>query len=156
MMRHITEALIKADPAHASEYRENQASYLRRLDALQIELAERLRTVADRRLIVHHPAWPYFARRFGFRIIDEIVPQAGAEPSAAHLQALIDRIRKDRIRVVVSEPQMSRKIPDTLARETGARVVVLTALPGAIQGTETYLDMLRYDVLQLAQALEAS
>jgi cytoskeletal protein CcmA (bactofilin family) len=37
-----------------------------------------------------------------------------------------------------------------------AIVVVLTALPGAIPGTETYLDMLRYDVLQVAQALEAS
>jgi hypothetical protein len=41
-----------------------------------------------------------------------------------------------------------------LARETGARVVRLTTLPGAIPGTETYLDMLRYNVLQLAEALE--
>ncbi|MBA2253119.1 MAG: zinc ABC transporter substrate-binding protein [Nitrospirales bacterium] len=153
MMRHITEALIKVDPAHASEYRDNQAAYLRQLDQLQKELTERLKTVTDRRILVYHPAWPYFARRFGFRILDEIVTQAGAEPSAHHLQELISLIRKEKIRVIVSEPQMNSKIPDVLARETGARIVVLSPLPGAMPGTETYLSLLRYNVMQLANAL---
>jgi ABC-type Zn uptake system ZnuABC Zn-binding protein ZnuA len=154
MMRHIAEAFIKVDPHHASDYRNNQAAYLRQLDQLQGDLIERLRTIPDRRIIVHHPAWPYFTRRFGFQIAGEIVTQAGAEPSARHIQELIAKIRKDRIRVVASDPQLNQKIPETLARETGARVVVLTPLPGGVRGTETYLDMLRYNVLQLAQALE--
>jgi len=153
MMRHITEALSKVDPSHASEYRDNQAAYLRQLDQLQKDLAERLKTITDRRILVYHPAWPYFARRFGFRIIDEIVTQAGAEPSAHHLQELISRIRKEGIRVIVSEPQMNQKIPDVLARETGARIVVLSPLPGAMPGTENYLSLLRYNVMQLANAL---
>ena len=153
MLRHITEALIKVDPSHASEYRDNQAAYLRQLDQLQADLLERLKPITDRRILVYHPAWPYFARRFGFRIVDEVVTQSGAEPSAHHLQMLISRIRKDRIRVIVSEPQMSQKIPDMLGRETGARVVVLSPLPGAVPGTETYVDLLRYNVMQLADAL---
>ena len=32
MTRHITEALIQADPSHAQDYRDNQAAYVRRLD----------------------------------------------------------------------------------------------------------------------------
>ncbi len=156
MLRHITEAFIKVDPAHAGEYRNNQAVYLRQLDRARADLTERLSTVRDRRVIVHHPAWPYFARRFGLHIAGTIQTQPGAEPSAHHLQALITKIRKDRIRVIVSEPQLNQKIPELLANETGARVVKLTTLPGALPGTETYLDMLRYNVLQLAQALETS
>lgn len=156
MMRHITEAFITVDPAHASDYRRNQAAYLRQIDQLQADLADRLRRLPDRRIVVHHPAWPYFARRFGFQIVGEIMSQAGAEPSAHHLQELIERIRKDRVRVLVSEPQLNQKIPEILAHETGARVVVLTPLPGGVPGTETYLAMLRYNVLQLVQALEAS
>jgi ABC-type Zn uptake system ZnuABC Zn-binding protein ZnuA len=66
---------------------------------------------------------------------------------------LISRIRKEGIRVIVSEPQMNSKIPDVLARETGARIVVLSPLPGAMPGTETYLSLLRYNVMQLANAL---
>ena len=156
MMRHITEALIQIDPAHATEYRTNQASYLRRLDQLRGELSERVARVADRRFIAHHPAWPYFARRFGFQIVGTIQPQSGSEPSALHLHELIASIRKDRIKVVVSEIQLSQKIPELLAKETGARVVVLTTLPGGLPYTDTYLDMLRYNVLQLVDALDAA
>jgi ABC-type Zn uptake system ZnuABC Zn-binding protein ZnuA len=156
MLRHITEAFITVDPEHASEYRKNQAGYLAELDRLQKELIERARDIPDRRIVAHHPAWPYFARRFGFTIVGEIITQPGAEPSAHHLQNLIERIRKDHIRVIVSEPQLNPKLPEMLARETGARVVVLTPLPGAIAGTESYLDMLRYNVLQLARGFEAS
>jgi zinc/manganese transport system substrate-binding protein len=154
MMRHITESFIRVDPDHASDFRDNQAAYLRQLDQLQAELAERLRSIADRRVVVHHPAWPYFARRFGIKIAGEIVSQSGAEPSAHHLQALIATIRNEHIKVIVSEPQLNQKIPEVLARETGARVVVLTPLPGGIAGIETYLDMLRHNIFQLAQALE--
>ena len=154
MMRHITEALIQVDPAHATEYRSNQASYLRKLDQLRGDLSDRIRRLADRRFIAHHPAWPYFARRFGFQIVGTIQPQSGSEPSALHLHGLIETIKKDRIKVVVSEIQLSQKIPEMLAKETGARVVVLTTLPGGLPHTETYLDMLRYNVLQLANALD--
>lgn len=156
MMRHITEALIRADPTHATEYRANQASYLRKLDQLRGELNDRLTRLADRRFISHHPAWPYFARRFGFQVVGTIQPQSGSEPSALHLHSLITKIKKDRIKVVVSEIQLSQKIPELLAKETGARVVVLTTLPGGLPHTETYLDMLRYNVLQLANALDAA
>jgi ABC-type Zn uptake system ZnuABC Zn-binding protein ZnuA len=156
MMRHITEALIQADPAHATEYRANQASYLRKLDQLRGDLSDRVTRLADRRFIAHHPAWPYLARRFGFQIVGTIQPQSGGEPSALRLHGLIAKIKKDRIKVVVSEIQLSQKIPELLAKETGARVVVLTTLPGGLPHTETYLDMLRYNVLQLANALEAA
>ena len=156
MMRHITEALIQVDPAHASEYRTNQASYLRKLDLLRGELSERITRVSDRRFVAHHPAWPYFARRFGFQIVGTIQPQSGSEPSALHLHELIAKIKKDRIKVVVSEIQLSQKTPELLAKETSARVVVLTTLPGGLPHTDTYLDMLRYNVLQLVHALDAA
>lgn len=84
-----------------------------------------------------------------------IQSQTASEPSALQLQSLIAMIKKDRIKVIVSEIQLSQKFPDLLARETGARVVVLTTLPGGLPHTETYLDMLRYNVFQLANALES-
>ena len=153
MLRHITEALIQIDPAHTDEYRNNLAAYLQQLDLLGTELSRRVQSLPDRRFIAHHPAWPYFARHFGFEIAGTIQIQSGAEPSALHLQSLIAMIRKNRIAVIVSEVQLSQRLPSLLAKETRARVVVLTTLPGGLPGTETYLDMLRYNVLQLADAL---
>jgi ABC-type Zn uptake system ZnuABC Zn-binding protein ZnuA len=154
MLRHITEALIAADPAHATDFRNRQAIYLQQLDRLRKELSDRVKRLPDRRFIAHHPAWPYMARRFGFDVVGTIQMQSGTEPSALQLQTLISKIKKDRIKVIVSEIQLSQKLPELLAKETKTRVVVLTTLPGGLPGTETYLDMLRYNVLQLANALE--
>jgi ABC-type Zn uptake system ZnuABC Zn-binding protein ZnuA len=156
MLRHITEALIEVDPSHTAEFRTNQAAYLQRLGQLQKELSTRTQRLSDRRFIAHHPAWPYLAKRFSLDIVGTIHTQSGTEPSALHLQSLIDKMRRENIKVVVSEVQLSQRLPELLARETKAHVVVLTTMPGGLAGTETYLDMLRYNVLQLAGALETS
>ena len=156
MLRHITDALIEVDPSHTAEFRANQAVYLQRLGQLQKELFARTQRLSDRRFIAHHPAWPYLAKRFNLDIVGTIYKQSGAEPSAFHLQFLIEKIRKENIKVIVSEIQLSQRLPELLARETKAHVVVLTTMPGGLAGTETYLDMLRYDVLQLASALETT
>ena len=153
MLRHITDALTQIDPSHTDEYRNNQTAYLQQLDQLQTDLSRRVKSLPNRRFIAHHPAWPYFARHFGFEIAGTIQVQSGAEPSALHLQSLITTIKKDRVNVIVSEVQLSQRLPSLLAKESHARVVVLTTLPGGLPGTETYLDMLRYNVLQLADAL---
>ncbi len=155
MVGQIAEAFAEADPVHAGDYRANRDRYVHRIGALEAELVEQVQRVPDRRIVVHHPAWPYFAKRFGFDIAGEIVTQPGAEPSARHLQRLVKTIREGQIRVIVSEPQLNQKLPRILSQESGARLVVLTAMPGGLPGTGTYLDMLRYNVTKLAEALES-
>jgi ABC-type Zn uptake system ZnuABC Zn-binding protein ZnuA len=154
MVQHISHAMTIADPIHATSYRTNTMAYLQALTHVHQESQARLQTVPSRTLIVHHPAWPYFARRYNLHVAGTILTQPGGEPSARHLHTLIDTIKRDHIRVIVSEVQLNQKVPQLLARETGARIAVLTTLPGGLPGTETYLDMIRYNVLQLAQALE--
>jgi len=155
MVRHITTALTEIDPAHAGDYQSNQTTYLQKLDRLKHELLDQVEALADRRFVAHHPAWPYLAKRFGFTIAATIQIHSGAEPSALHLQSLIDTIRHDRLKVIASEIQLSQKLPQLLSHESKAGVVVLTTLPGGLPGTETYIDMLRYNVLQLVRALQS-
>jgi len=153
MTRHIAQGLIEVDPSHTSEYRANLETYLQRVTDAALELQGRVKTLSDRRIVTYHPAWPYFARRFGFRIEGDIIRQIGAEPTGAELARLAHRMKTEKIKVIVSEPQLNQKVAQALAGETGARIVLLSALPGAIKGTETYLSMLRYDIATLVAAL---
>ena len=155
MVRHIADALIAADAAHKDAYLANLADYLQRLDQTQRELMGRVALLRDRRIVTHHPAWPYFARRFGFQIEGDIIQQIGMEPSSMHLAEIAKRIKAGKIKVIVSEPQFNQKIVKALADETGARIVVLSPLPGTIKGTETYLALLAYDVTTLVAALQS-
>ena len=154
MVQHIANAMAAADPVHATDYRTNTATYLQTLARVQEETLGRLKQLPNRAVVVHHPAWPYFAQRYDLHIAGTILTQPGGEPSARHLHWLIETIKRDHVRVIISEVQLNQKVPQLLARETGAHIAVLTTLPGGLPGTETYLDMLRYNVLQLARALE--
>jgi ABC-type Zn uptake system ZnuABC Zn-binding protein ZnuA len=153
MVRHITDGLVRLDPASKGEYLRRQSDYFRAMEKLEKEIKKRVRALPDRRIITQHPAWPYFARRFGFVIDDNIIDQVGTESSAKHLQALIRKIHRKKIKVVVSEPQLNPQVPLILRQETGIKVVVLSPLPGAIPGTETYLELIRYNADQLISAL---
>jgi ABC-type Zn uptake system ZnuABC Zn-binding protein ZnuA len=155
MTRHIAHALIEADPANAREYRTNLDDYLKRLSDSEQDLKRRVAVLRDRRIVTYHPAWPYFARRFGFRIEGDIIRQVGSEPTAGELARLAKRMKTEKIKVIVSEPQLNQKLAQTLAMETGARIVLLSTLPGAIKGTETYLSMLQYDIAKLVEALQS-
>ncbi len=152
MIRPITEHLIRLDPAHREDYLQNQSRYILELEKLTADLLNRAALLHNRKIITHHPAWPYFARRFGFMIRGNIM-QAGSEPSAKQMGVLIRRIRNEKIKVIVSEPQLSAKVPKMLSEETGARVIVLSPLPGAIAGTDHYLAFIRHNVETLILAL---
>ena len=156
MVRHITEGLISINPAHKDEYMQNQSRYIMKLESLETELKRKVDRLQNRNIITHHPAWPYYARRFGFVIKGDIMTQVGSEPSAKHIGDLINLIKREKVKVIVSEPQLNPKIPQTLAQETEATVVVLSPLPGAVPGTETYLDLIRYNTETLIKALGGS
>jgi len=153
MLKRTTDNLIKLDPKGKSFYLHNQGEYLKKLDLLESKLKQKVARLTDRKIVTYHPAWPYFARRFGFDVRGIILSQVGTESSAHHLAELIKTMKREKIKVIASEPQLNQELPQTIAKETGATVVLLTVLPGAIPGTETYLSMMEYDVDQLAGAL---
>ncbi len=153
MLRHITDGLIKVDPKSKGVYLHNQAEYLKELDLLEAKLKQKVAKLSHRKIVTYHPAWPYFARRFGFEIRGSLLTQVGTEPSAHRLADLIKTMKQEKIKVIASEPQLNPELPQTVAKETGATVVLLTVLPGAIPGTETYLSMMEYNVNQLVEAL---
>lgn len=154
MVTHIRDGLIKVDPVREEHYRINTAMYIEKLSELQKILQSKVAMLKTRAIITHHPAWPYFARRFGFHIKGNILKQIGSGASAKTIGKLIRKIKKEKIGVIVSEPQLNQKIPEILAEESGAKIVSLSPLPGAIPGTEHYLDLIRYNVETLVLVLE--
>jgi len=153
IIRHITEALSDIDPEGRNIYLTNQAGYFKKIDAMRSKVEDKLRPVKSRKIITHHPAWPYFAQRFKLQIVDNIQLQAGTEPSARHIANIINRIKKEDIRVIVSEPQLNPKVPKSISEETNAKMIILTPIPGGLPGTGTYIEMMEYNAEQLSSAL---
>jgi len=153
MVRQITEGLLKIDPAHKAYFMRNQATYIQELDETQQQLISNLKVLKNRKIVTHHASWSYFARRFGFVIRGTIESQYETQPSAEHLADLVRKIKSERIRTIVSEPQLDPKLPQFLANETGTKVVILFASPEESSQAKNYRSMIEYDVNHLIAAL---
>ena len=119
----IAAALSAADAANADRYASNAAAYKAKLSDLAQRMKTGLAPFAGAPVIALHDALPYFARAFGLDIVGVIEREPGHEPSAKELAANVDLVRSRGVKAILAEPQYSDKAAQTIARETGARVV---------------------------------
>lgn len=121
----IAAALASADPVHAADYAARAGAYKVRLDALDAAVRSKVATIpeANRKLVMFHDAFPYFAQAYGITIVGVAVNAPGQDPSAAETAALITAIKAAGVKAIFSESQFPTKLVDQLAAETGATVV---------------------------------
>lgn len=155
MCRNIAHAMERVDPRAEDFYRKRLGAYLRNLDAAAGRLRKDVSLLEDKRFLSYHPAWPYLARGFGFKAVGVVVEVPGQEPSARGLASLIERIRAEKLRVLVTEPQLPSKLPRLLAQETGIRVITLSDVVG-YGGATTYIDHMEANVRALMAALKGA
>lgn len=149
----IEAGLIQADPARAESYHSRAASYLKKLAALDEEIGREVRSWKSKEFIAFHPAWVYFARRYGLKQAAVIEQSPGREPSPAELARIVETAKRIGARAIFAEPQFSSKAADTIAQESGARVLFLDPL-GSSLADRSYISMMRYNVAQIAKALK--
>lgn len=154
MVANIAESLTSLLPDKADEIAGRRDEYLAALEKSAVELKALVADLEDNRFLSYHPAWPYFAKGFGFELAGVITEKPGQEPSAKALAGLIDRVRREKIRMLVTEPQLSSEFPNLLAEETDISIVELSPLVGT-GGAATYLEMLDTNVRLLVNALES-
>ena len=124
----ILAGFVERDPAHTELYRHNAAGYRARLE----ELDNAYRTgLADckTRTIIHggHFAFGYLAKRYSLRYLSAFPPSGDSEPNARQMAEMVGLIRSSGAGVVYYEELVSPRLADTLARETGARLLLLNA-----------------------------
>ncbi|MFM8718215.1 MAG: metal ABC transporter substrate-binding protein [Chthoniobacterales bacterium] len=154
---HIAASLSAVDAANADRYASNAAAYKAKLSDLAQRMKTRLAPFAGAPVIALHDALPYFARDFGLDIVGVIEREPGHEPSAKELAANVDLVRSRGVKAILAEPQYSDKAAQTIARETGARVVqvdpVATGPSDPTEARGAYLRAMEKNLETLQDAL---
>ncbi len=151
---HIAESLSALDPKSAGTYWANLQKFTNAIDVKLGEWEKTLAPFQGREVVAYHDSWRYFGERFGLKINLFLEPQPGIPPTPAHLAGIIEKMKADKIHVILLDPYLNRKTAETAARHTGATVVDVTQFPGGVKGTEGgYILMMDYLVNALAKAL---
>jgi zinc transport system substrate-binding protein len=120
--------LASLDPTHQAAYKTNLQRFIQEIDQLDAEIKRSLANLSNRKFIVFHPAWGYFAADYNLEMIP--VEVEGQEPSAAELGKLIQRAQADQIHVIFAEPQFSPRAANLLAKEINGKVLMIDPLAG--------------------------
>lgn len=141
----IYEALVQIDPEHRAAYEANLQRFLQDTNALDADIRETLKGIKNRKFMVFHPAWGYFADDYGLEMVP--IEIGGQEPSAAELAALISAAKKEGIQVIFAQPEFSTKAAETIAKEIGGKVLLISPLaPGWLgnlrQVADTFAEVL--------------
>ncbi len=142
----MAEALIMIDPDNAGMYRENLGALTKELVDLHHEIESRLAPYTGRAFYVFHPSFGHFARTYG--LVQETVEIEGKKPSPRQLGALIQKARRDNVKVIFSQPQFDNKSAQAIAHAIDGEVITLDAL------AENIIDNLRIMSVKIEKALE--
>jgi ABC-type Zn uptake system ZnuABC Zn-binding protein ZnuA len=152
----IANKLAEMQPGDAAYFRERLQDFEQRLTAAQKRWEEQMRPFRGRKVVTYHRSWPNFAKYFGLEVVGYVEPRPGIPPSPRHTLELIQLMKRDQVKVLIVEPYFDLKTPDSVARETGAKLVVLLPSVGGEKGVTDYFKLFDYDVALLASAFAAA
>lgn len=164
----VAEALAKADPAHAADYRENAAAYGAELEALHAWAKARAGEVPEERrvLITSHDAFSYFGRAYGFEVIGLQGISTVGESGLADRVKMVDLIKERGVKAIFVESSVSHAAIESISKDSGAAIggeLFSDALgqPGDMEerGGEsydkgTYSGMLKHNMNAAVEALK--
>jgi zinc transport system substrate-binding protein len=151
----ISDALIKADPANGTLYKKNTADYLKRLRDLDRDISEAVGRLQKKDFVSIHPAFLYFARDYGLRQVAVIREFPEQEPTPGHIADVINIIKANKINFIFSEPRVSHKAVDTIARDLKLKVFTLDTLESGELYPEWYEEKMRMNLEVLKAALKS-
>ena len=122
----IASGLIEIMPDKAARLEEGLQKLTAELTAVDEELAASLKPLKGQTILVFHPAFGYFAARYGLK--QQSVEIEGKEPGPRQLAELIRQCRQLGIRVVFVQKQFPVAAAETIARSINGAVVSIDPL----------------------------
>ncbi|MGW4373482.1 metal ABC transporter substrate-binding protein [Streptomyces albidoflavus] len=153
----VGEALQKADPDHAADYRKNTEALTGKLKKLDEDYSAGLKNTDTRTFITTHAAFGYLAERYGLdqESIAGVDPES--EPSPARMKELQKIAAEEKVTTVFFETLASDRTAKVLAEDTGLRTGVLDPLEGITDKSQgdDYLEVMEANLAALKKALGA-
>jgi len=153
MVRAIADGLSRNFPEEAAIFQKNAAAYNATLDEWIARWRRAAAPLKGKKLVSYHGSLCYFTQRFGMEAFGTIELRPGIDPTPAHIADLVERMRRAHVDIVVRERQYPAGLAETIARNTGAKLVELPVMTGGVPEARDYISFIDYDVRTMVRAV---
>jgi zinc/manganese transport system substrate-binding protein len=156
--RHIAKAILdklsRLAPADAPYFAARYASFDKRLAEAEKRWDALMTPYKGLKLVTYHRSWTNFTDRFGLEVIGYVEPRPGIPPSPGHTIDLMAEMRQKSVKLLLVEPYFDLKTPNSIGRETGAKVLVMPPSVGGEKVITDYVALFDYDLALLVAAIK--
>ncbi len=126
MAQNTVTELLKIDNINREKYIKNHIAFKQELQQLHDETLRLFKDSGGKSFVVYHPAWGYFADRYGLKQV--AIEVDGKEPSASEMAQMVNFIKEKDVKKIFVQKQFSDNVVKSLSEETGIEAVMIDPL----------------------------
>jgi zinc/manganese transport system substrate-binding protein len=150
----VQQKLTALGGADAAYFEQRYADFTRRLTEAEQRWMATMAPYKGIKVVTYHRSWPNFAERFGLDVIGYVEPKPGIPPSPAHQLLLEQEMKRQSVKLILVEPYFDLTTPNAIARNTGAKVLVMPPSVGGVKEVSTYIQLFDYNIRLLVSAIK--
>jgi ABC-type Zn uptake system ZnuABC Zn-binding protein ZnuA len=151
--KNICDGLEKISPENKAFFEANLNAFNAKIDLKLKEWNIKMAPYKGSKIIAYHNEWCYFEQRFGLVIVDFMEPKPGIPPTPTQLVKIINEVKSNSIKVIISSPYFTTSSSDVVSQQTGAKTIVLGTSVGAFDTIRDYFDLFDYNIDKLIKGL---
>ena len=128
--------LAELDRSNADFYRTNFKGFAARFHEKQKQW--KTLNLKGKKYVAYHKLFAYLASDYGFQVTGYMEPKPGIPPSAAHIEKLIEEMKRNRPDGILVTSSHGLKEAEFLGARTGVKVIVLPQDVGAMPGSDDW------------------
>ena len=150
----IRDKLSQLDGANAPTYTQREADFERRLTDAEKRWTAQMAPYKGLKVVTYHRSWPNFADAFGLDVIAYIEPKPGIPPTPQHTLDVINAMKAQNVKIIMVEPYFDLKTPNSIASQTGGKVLVMPPSVGGLPPASDYFKLFDTDIGMLIAAIK--
>ena len=153
----ITEELSLLNPEDANKYQTRASEYTAELENLDAYIKESLSTIPKdhRNLMTVHESLGYLANRYDLNLVHAVIPNLDSSTgiSPQNLVEAIKIIQENDIHALFLENETPEKTANTVAHETGIKIVTGLNVETLPDSSVTYIDFMKNNIQIIVENL---
>lgn len=124
----IFENLVLLDAENTEYYTANYEKFVQDLETLHSLYTEELSSLNKKEILVTHKAYGYLCDTYGLTQVSVNDNIENSEPSPAKLIEIIEYIKENDIKYILTDGLSSTKVAESISNETGVEILTLSTL----------------------------